>query len=95
MRNPSKELMSFVNNQLKKNSDKVWVAKHELQDSGIDMYISSNKFLQSLGKKLKKTFKGELIVSGRLHSRDRQTSKDKYRMTVLFRMHSETPDSQR
>lgn len=87
LRNPSEEALRFIDNQITKEEGNVWVAKTEKHKTGIDLYVSSNKFLLNLGKKLKKSFKGgELVVTGRLHSRDRVTSKDKYRMTVLFRM---------
>ncbi len=85
LRSPNKEVINFIRNQFKNNS-KVWVAKQEKLKTGIDLYISSNKFLLSLGKKLKKSFKGELKISRRLHSRDRMTSKRIYRVTVLFRL---------
>jgi NMD protein affecting ribosome stability and mRNA decay len=85
LRNPNKEVINFVRNQFRGNS-KVWVAKQERLKTGIDLYISSNKFLLSLGKRLKKSFKGEMKVSRKLHSRDRITSKNVYRVTVLFRL---------
>jgi len=90
LRNLNEEAMRFVQNQVK-NNEKVWIAKQVEHKNGVDLYISSNKFLLSLGKKLKKSFKGELLITGKLHTRDRMTSRDKYRMTVLFRMSSDNP----
>ena len=85
LRNPSQEAINFVINQFKNNS-KEWIAKEEKLKTGIDYYISSNHFLLALGKRLKKSFKGELKISRRLHSKDRMTSRQLYRVTVLFRM---------
>ncbi len=85
LRNPSEEVINFVRNQFKKNQ-KVWIAKQEKLKTGTDLYISSNKFLLSLGKKLKNSFNGELKTSRKLHSRNRVTSKNIYRVTVLFRL---------
>ena len=85
LRNPNEEVINFVRNQFK-NNEKVWIAKQEKLKTGIDLYVSSNKFLLSLGKKLKKSFKGELKTSRKLHSRNRVTSKNIYRVTVLFRL---------
>ncbi|MBS3097227.1 hypothetical protein J4209_00360 [Candidatus Woesearchaeota archaeon] len=85
LRNPNEEALNFVRNQFKNNS-KAWIAKVEELKTGIDFYISSNGFLLSLGKKLKKSFKGELKTSRRLHTKDRLTSKQVYRVTVLFRL---------
>ncbi len=84
LRNPHEEVLNFIRNQFKNNS-KVWIAKEERLKTGIDLYISSNKFLLSLGKKLKKSFKGELKISRKLFTKNRLTSKMVYRMTVLFR----------
>jgi len=85
IRNPNQECINFIDNQFK-NNKKAWIAKIETLKTGIDYYISSNKFLLALGKKLKKSFKGELIVSRRLHTQDRVTSKKLYRVTVCFRL---------
>ena len=85
LRNPNEEVLNFISNQFKRN-EKVWIAKQERLKTGIDLYISSNKFLLALGKKLKKSFKGELKTSRKLHTKNRLTSKNVYRVTVLFRL---------
>jgi NMD protein affecting ribosome stability and mRNA decay len=85
IRNPNEEVIRFVMNQFK-NNEKVWIAKEEKQKTGIDYYVSSNKFLLSLGKKLKKSFKGELKTSRKIHTKNKLTSKDVYRVTVCFRL---------
>lgn len=85
LRNPNQEAVNFIKNQFK-NNKKAWIAKEEKLKTGIDYYISSNRFLLSLGKKLKKSFKGELKLSRKLHTRNRITSKQVYRGTVLFRL---------
>lgn len=83
LRNPNEEVINFIKNQFK-NNPKIWVAKEEKLKTGIDYYISSNKFLLTLGKRLKKSFKGELKLSRRLHTKNRITSKNVYRGTVCF-----------
>ncbi|MEA2037630.1 MAG: NMD3-related protein [Nanoarchaeota archaeon] len=85
LRNPNEEVINFIANQLKKN-EKVWVAKQVKLKTGIDLYVSSNKFLMALGKKLKKSFKGELKTSRKLHTKHRLTSKNVYRVTVCYRV---------
>lgn len=85
LRNPNEEAINFIRNQFR-NNPKVWIAKEEKLKTGIDYHISSNRFLLQLGKKLKKSFKGELKISRRLHTRNRMTSKNVYRVTVLFRL---------
>lgn len=84
LRKPNEEALNFIRNQFKKN-EKAWIAKQEKLKTGIDLYISSNKFLMQLGKKLKKSFKGELKTSRKLHTKNRLTSRNVYRVTVLFR----------
>ena len=85
LRNPNEECMNFVMNQFKKN-DKVWIAKVEKLKTGIDLYVSSNRFILSLGKKLKKSFKGELKTSRKHHTQNRLTSRKVYRVTVCYRL---------
>lgn len=79
------EVFNLFRNQLKKHPD-VFVSKEVKQKTGMDYYLSSNKFVLMLGRKLNKTFKGELKISRKIHTRDRQTSKNLYRVTVLFRL---------
>lgn len=80
----NKEVFNYVIKQIKKNN--VLIAKEVKLKYGIDLYLTSNRFALALGKKLKKAFKGTLKISRTLYSRDRQTSKTLYRVTVLFRL---------
>ena len=85
LRNPNKELLNCVVNAVNKRKN-VFIANEVRQKNGVDYYISSQRFTRSLGNKLKKAFKGELKVSRKLYSFDRQKSKLIYRATVLFKM---------
>ncbi|MFH1637942.1 MAG: NMD3-related protein [Candidatus Woesearchaeota archaeon] len=67
----------------------VFISKVVKQKTGLDLYLSSQKFAQIIGKKLKKRFNGELKLSRTLFTRNRLTSKDIYRVTVLFRLKGE------
>jgi len=64
---------------------KAKIAKEKVVRNGYDLYLDNNHYLAALGKKLREKFPGEVIVSKRLHSRDRMTYKVLYRVTVLFR----------
>ena len=87
LRNCNQEVIDFVENQIEKAERKdVYVSKKVKVIGGIDIYLTSNKFLRSLGKKLKKSFNGELKESEKLFSRNRQTQKNIYRLNVLFRL---------
>jgi NMD protein affecting ribosome stability and mRNA decay len=80
------ELIKFVIAQID-DSDRVRISKTAKLKTGVDIYVSSRKFATSLGKKLKKRFKsGKLVVTKTLFSKNKQTSKDIYRVTVLFRL---------
>lgn len=83
LRNPSKKLKEFVDKEIKENN--IYVAKTKNVKDGIDMHISSNKFLMKLGRKLKQEFSGDMKISKKLFSRDRMTQKEIWRMTLVFR----------
>jgi len=86
LRDPNDELINFINNQLKKNPD-VFIANILPQKNGFDIYISSQRFARSLGNKMKRAFKkSELKMTRSIFTRNRQTSKDVYRVTVFFRI---------
>ncbi|MEA3514215.1 MAG: NMD3-related protein [Nanoarchaeota archaeon] len=86
LRNPSDELINFINNQLRKNPDAFISTIIPLKD-GFDIYISSQRFARNLGNKMKKAFKtSELKISRKIVTRNRQTSRDVYRATVFFKL---------
>ncbi len=79
-------VIRFVIDQID-NNDKVRISKTTQLKTGVDIYVSSRKFATSLGKKLKTKYKeGKVLVTKTLFSRNRQTSKNIYRVTVLFRL---------
>jgi nonsense-mediated mRNA decay protein 3 len=86
------EVRRFVINRLKERKN-IFIAKAVKLKTGIDLYLSDQRFTRALGKKLKRSFKGKLIMSRTLHGRNRQTSKDVYRVTVCFRL-DEKPQTQ-
>ncbi len=86
VRNPSKELLDFVNEALKKNKDKVFASKVKKVVNGYDYYLSSNKFLRHLGRIINDNFPGELKASAKLFGRSKETSRDIYRVNVMFRL---------
>lgn len=83
LRDINDEMLAFVQNQIKKRSD-VAITKTVKFPNGIDLYITSQKFIRILGKKLKDSFGGELKISSKLHTRSKQ-GKDLYRVNALFR----------
>lgn len=84
LRNINDEILTFVGNQIKKR-DAVAITKTVKSPNGVDLYLTSQKFIRTLGKKLKDSFGGELKVSSKLHTRNKQ-GKDLYRVNVLFKL---------
>ncbi|MBI2542225.1 hypothetical protein HYV80_05950 [Candidatus Woesearchaeota archaeon] len=84
LRDANDEVLAFVHGQIKKKGD-VFVTKAVKFPNGFDLYLTSQKFIRSLGKKLKENFGGELKISSTLHTKSRQ-GKDLYRINALFRL---------
>jgi nonsense-mediated mRNA decay protein 3 len=78
------EVFNFIVNHIDNRNDCEITQTKKLK-TGIDIYVTSQKFARALGKKLKKTFKGTLKSTRSLHTQSRQTGKRLYRVTVLFR----------
>ena len=85
LRNPNKKLIDYVKSQVKKKPP-VRIAKEKKVRNGIDLYMSSQKFMFQLGRRLKKSFEGEYKSSRKIFTRKRQTSKQVYRVNILFRL---------
>lgn len=85
LRPVTRELMKFIENRLKEREN-VFVSKIEEHKHGVDIYISSQKYAQTIGRGLKKSFQGELKLSRTLHTQDKMSGKKVYRLTVLFRL---------
>ena len=85
LRNPNDEVLDFIAKEVKEKGN-VFIAKTKNTNNGIDLYISSQRFLRTLGNKLQERFSGHLEVSTRLHTRNRMTSRDVYRVSLLFKL---------
>ncbi len=84
VRNGSAELITWIHNRIISDG-KAKVAKVKKVTNGVDLYMSDQHYLQSLGKKIKEHQAGILKVSRRLHTVDKMSSKLLYRVTVLFK----------
>ena len=60
------------------------VANVKKRGKGFDWYLGSRKTAVILAKQLLKQFGGKLTFSKKLHTRNRQTGKLVYRVTILF-----------
>lgn len=75
----------YIRNKIEKKKN-VFITKEEKVKNGIDFYITSQKFIQVVGNEMARKFGGELKITSSLHTKERQTSKDVYRVDVLFRL---------
>lgn len=85
LRNVDTEVIEFAIGEIEKvgNSN---IAKIQKIKSGIDIYLSPQKLLRSLGNKLQNRFGGQILVSTKLHTVSRVTSRELYRVNMLFRL---------
>lgn len=87
LRNPTPKLISYVRNDIARYQSRgIFISKEIPQPDGIDFQISLNSYLRALGKRIQARFMGEFKESPRLFTRDRQTSKDVYRLNIYFRL---------
>lgn len=85
LRDVNKKVVDYVFDRIE-SDDNVFVSKINELKNGIDIYISSNKFGRRLLEELKRRFNGEAKTSSSLFSVDKETSKEVYRVTFLFRL---------
>ncbi len=81
----NEKVLYFLKKKIEERND-VSIAKETILKTGVDLYLSSNKFALILGKQLKKYFKGEVKISRKLFSMSKITSKQLWRVTVCFRL---------
>src|SRR3989344_3310863 len=87
LRNPTDELINYVYGLIRAYPN-TRVAKEKNVRGGLDLYISNQRFLRRVGEKLCARFVGMSKISATLHTQDKQSSKELYRVTALFRLAS-------
>ena len=85
LRNPNNEVIDFALNEIEKNEN-TSVAKILKVPNGIDIYMWPQRFLRNICKKLQNHFGGQVTISTKLHTKNRLTSKEVYRVNALFRL---------
>lgn len=85
----NEKVYTFIEDEIKKHKG-IFISKLVEHKTGIDLYLSSQKFARNLGQKMKRKFrKGKLVMSRTLHTQDRLSSRLLYRATILFRLPEE------
>jgi NMD protein affecting ribosome stability and mRNA decay len=93
IRDAPDEVFEFAQKAMEEvKSSGIFVSKIESFKTGLDYYLSSRQFTLGLGRKLKKRFKGNIVISRKLHGVHKQNSKLLYRVTVLYRHINERPE---
>ena len=86
LRPANKEILFFAVDEIK-SSGSCELSKLIETKTGYDLYLTSQRFLQALGIKIKKKFpQGTLKKSKSIYGKNRMTSREVYRVTVCFRL---------
>lgn len=85
LRNQRDEIIEYIRKEAKKQESKgIHLNKETVMKNGVDFYLTSQKFVQTLGTKLQNAFGGRLKISAHHFSRNKQTSKEIYRVNVSY-----------
>ena len=84
LRDVNNEILDFVGKQIRKRND-VAITRTVKYANGVDLYLTSQRFIKALGKKLRESFGGQLKISSKLHTKNRQ-GRELYRVNALFRL---------
>ncbi len=88
LRNPNEEVFDEIETRLDKVASKgISISKAKKVKEGVDLYFTDKKYIQKLGQELQRKFGGILKISPKLFSRNKQTSKDIYRVNVLLKLY--------
>jgi len=85
LRNVDDSIVVFAIREIEKK-EKTNIAKIKEVRNGFDIYMAPQRFLRNIGNKLQNQFGGQLIISTKLHTKNRLTSKEVHRVNALFRM---------
>ncbi len=76
------EMQNYVETHLKEN---VRITKIKAVKTGVDIYLNSRRFANSVSRALNKAFGGIIGINKKLYSVNHLTSKKVYRTSILFR----------
>ena len=85
LRKPTQEVFDFVYSQIYERKN-IFISKEVQLKTGVDLYISDQRFARSLGARLKKAFGGTVVISRSLYGLSKSTGKTVYRLTVCYRL---------
>ena len=83
----SHEVLNFALNELEKQKDKgIYMNKKEETAHGINLYLTNQTYAKVLARKIADQFGGNVSKNEKLFSRNRQTSKDVFRLSILVQL---------
>jgi len=83
LRNVTKEVIDYV---IKEIDDNGVVISREVEiENGMDFNVDNKTFARQLGKQLQNKFSGAVKMSASVFSRDKMSSKEIFRVTMLFK----------
>ncbi len=85
------KVLEFIRKTVK-NKKGIFISRIDEVKTGLDIYISSQRFARSLGHRLRRSFDGKVTYSRKLFTVSRKTGKRVYRVTVLFRLNPKPID---
>jgi nonsense-mediated mRNA decay protein 3 len=86
LRDVDNDVVDYALEKLKQSEKRgIFLSKKKKVKNGFDLYITKKSYLHELAQELLKKFGGEKKASRKLFSRDKQKSRDIYRINVLFR----------
>ncbi len=82
-----RDVVTFIQEEALGKQDKgIFITRQEDVPGGVDFYITSQKYIQQVAQLVLSKFGGTLKVNPQIFTRDRQTSKDVYRINVLVKL---------
>lgn len=86
LRSVPDDILKAVREELRKRSSEgVHLTGEEEAKDGVDLYVTSGRFLRSFVRELQKRYGGEVKLTAKLFSRDKQTGKELFRVMALIR----------
>lgn len=86
LRDVDEEVIDYaVDEARKQNQRGIFITKKLKVRNGFDIYLTKRGYIHELARELLNKFGGETKASKKLFSRDKQRSRDIYRINVLFR----------
>jgi len=83
-KNEIKDILNFV--KLYTKANKANIASFRTLKNGMDFLISDKRVVKDCAYEIKKRYGGEVKTSAKLFTRDKQTSKEVYRVTAIVRL---------